>query len=97
MDVVLEYDNYVLKEIIRGLGVNIIEDSVWWVCRVFFIFIKLFFVFDIEMNVNKVLGKYIKKFVKEDLIKVVKIFFDWLVCIWEVVNKGIYVLFFRLF
>lgn len=76
MDVVLEYDNYVLKEIIWGLGVNIIEDSVWWVCRVFFIFIKLFFVFDIEMNVNKVLGKYIKKFVKEDLIKVVKIFFD---------------------
>lgn len=76
MDVVLEYDNYVLKEIIRGLGVNIIEDSVRRVCRVFFIFKKLFFVFDIEVNVKKVLGRYIKKFVKEDLIKVVKIFFD---------------------
>ena len=39
MDVALEHDNHALKEIIRGLGANITEDSVRRVCRASFIFI----------------------------------------------------------
>ena len=54
MDVALKHDNHALKEIIRGLGENITEDSVRGVCRAFFILIKLLFVLDAEMNVNKV-------------------------------------------
>ena len=41
MDVALQHDNYALKEIIRGLGANITEDSVRLVCRAFFILIKV--------------------------------------------------------
>ena len=58
------------------LGPNITEDSVRRVCRAFFILIKLLFVLDTEMNVNKVSGKHTKKSVKEDLIKVVKTLSD---------------------
>ena len=76
MDVAQEHDNHALKEIIRGLGANITEDSVRRVCRAFFILIKLLFVLDTEMNVNKVSGKHTKKYVKEDLIKVVKTLSD---------------------
>lgn len=81
MDVALEHDNHALKEIIRGLGANITEDSVRRVCRAFFILIKLLFVLDTEMNVNKVSGKHTKKSVKEDLIKVVKTLSDRSACI----------------
>lgn len=71
MDLVLEYDNYLFKDMIRGLGVNISEVSVCRICRVFFI-IKVFFeYFDLEMSVKKILGEYCKKFVKQDLKKVV--------------------------
>lgn len=64
MDLVLEYDNYLFKDMIRGLGVNISEVSVRRICRVFFI-IKVFFeYFDLEMSVKKILGEYCKKFVK---------------------------------
>lgn len=76
MDVALEHDNHALKEIIRGLGANITEDSVRRVCRAFFILKKLLFVLDTEVNVKKVSGRHTKKSVKEDLIKVVKTLSD---------------------
>ena len=41
MDFALEHDNRALKEIIRGLGANITDDSVRRVSRAFFILIKL--------------------------------------------------------
>lgn len=64
MDLVLEYDNYLLKDMIRGLGVNVNEVSVRRICRVFFI-IKVFLEYlDLEMKVKKIFGEYIKKFVK---------------------------------
>jgi len=71
MDVALEHDNHAIKDIIRGLGANISEESVRRVCRAFFILKNLLNVLDSEINVKKVSGKHNKKSVKEDLMKVV--------------------------
>ena len=70
IDVALEHDKHV-KEIMRGLGANINENSVQRVCRAFLILKKLLFAINSQLNV-KVSGKYTKKSVKEDMIKVVK-------------------------
>lgn len=72
MDVALEHDNHALKEIIRGLGANISEQSVLRVCRAFFVLMKLHHLLDSEISVKEVSGKHTKKSVKEDLMKVVK-------------------------
>jgi len=72
MDVALEHGNHAIKDIIRGLGANISEESVRRVCRAFFILKNLLNALDSEINVKKVSGKHTKKSVKEDLMKVVK-------------------------
>lgn len=76
MDVALEHDNHVLKDIIRSLGANISEESVRRLCRAFFIIKQLLFALDDELNVKKASGKHTKKSVKDDLIKVVKTLCD---------------------
>ena len=72
MDLALEHDNHLIKDMIRGLGANISEASVRRICRAFFI-IKTFLEHqDLETKVKKISGEHTKKSVKQDLKKVVQ-------------------------
>lgn len=72
MDLALEHDNHLIKDIIRGLGANISEESVRRICRAFFILKAFLQQLDKEMKVKKISGEHSKKSAKEDLKKVVK-------------------------
>jgi hypothetical protein len=71
MDVALEHDNHLIKDMIRGLGANINETSVRRICRAFFIIKSFLEHLDLEMEVKKISGEHSKKSVKHDLKKVV--------------------------
>ena len=72
MDLALEHDNRLIKDMIRGLGANISEASVRRICRAFFV-IKVFLEhLDLEMKVKKNSGEHTKKSVGQDLKKVVQ-------------------------
>ena len=72
MDLALEHDNHLIKDMIRGLGANISEASVRRICRAFFV-IKAFLEHqDLEVKVQKISGEHSKKSVRQDLKKVVE-------------------------
>lgn len=72
MDLALEHDNHLLKDMIRGLGANVTEASVRRICMSFFIMKAFLENLDLEMSVKKVSGEHCKKSVKQDLKKVVQ-------------------------
>ena len=72
MDLALEHDNHLVKDMIRGLGANINDKSVRRICRAFFIIKSFLEHLDQEMQVKKISGEHCKKSVKQDLKKVVK-------------------------
>ena len=61
MDLALEHDNHLLKDMIRGLGANISEASVRRVCMSFFIVKEFLEHLDLEMSVKKISGEHCKK------------------------------------
>ena len=72
MDLALEHDNHLIKDMIRGLGANISEDSVRRICRAFFILKAFLEQVDLEMKVKKISGEHTKKSAKQDLHKLVQ-------------------------
>ena len=66
MDLDLEHDNHLLKEMIRGLGANMSEESVKRVSRAFFVLKELFERLDKEMHVKKESGEHTRKSVQQD-------------------------------
>lgn len=72
MDLALEHDNHLVKDMIRGVGANINDKSVRRICRAFFIIKSFLEHLDQEMQVKKISGEHCKKSVKQDLKKVVK-------------------------
>ena len=72
MDLALEHDNHLIKDMIRGLGANISEASVRRICRAFFILKAFLEQVDLEMKVKKISGEHTKKSAKQDLHKLVQ-------------------------
>ena len=72
MDLALEHDNHLLKDMIRGLGANISEASVRRIFMSFFIIKAFLEHLDLEMSIKKSSGAHCKKSVKQDLKKVVQ-------------------------
>lgn len=72
MDLALEHDNHLLKDMIRGLGANVNEASVRRICRAFFIIKAFLEHLDLEMKAKKTSGEHTKKSVKQDLKKVIQ-------------------------
>ena len=72
MDLVLEHENHLVKEMIRGLGANISVASVRRICRPFFVLKFYLQNLDQEMKVKKTSGEHTTKSAKKDLKKVVK-------------------------
>lgn len=60
MDLALEHDNHLLKDMIRGLGANISEANVRRICRAFFIIKAFLEHLDLEMSVKKISGEHCK-------------------------------------
>lgn len=52
MDLALEYDNHLVKDMIRGLGANVNEKTVRRICRAFFIIKSFLEHLDQEMQVR---------------------------------------------
>lgn len=73
MDLDLEHDNHGLKDIKGVLGANISEGSVTIICKAFFKMKKLSQIFNKEIGVNQVSGDHTKKYVKQDLLKIVRL------------------------
>lgn len=71
MDLALEHDNHLVKDMIRGLEANISETSVRRICRAFFILRTFLKKVDQEMKV-KISGEHTKKSVKQDFKKLVQ-------------------------
>ena len=72
MDLALEHDNHLIKDMIRGLGANISEASVRRICRAFFVVKAFLEHLDLEVKVKKISGEHSKKSVGQDLKKVVQ-------------------------
>ncbi|KAJ7386888.1 hypothetical protein OS493_006922 [Desmophyllum pertusum] len=73
MDLDLEHDNHGLKDIKGVLGANISEGSVTIICKAFFKMKKLSQIFNKEIGVNQVSGDHTKKYIKQDLLKIVRL------------------------
>ena len=54
MDLALEHDNHLIKDMIRGLGANISEASVRRICRAFFVIKAFLEHLDLEVKVKKI-------------------------------------------
>lgn len=72
MDLALEHENDLVRDMIQGLGANVNEKSVRRICKAFFIIKSFLEHLDQEMQVKKISGEHCKKSVKQDLKKVVK-------------------------
>ena len=72
MDLVLEHDNHLIKDMISDLRANIGEASVRRIFRAFFIIKSFQEHLDLELKVKKISDKHSKKSVKQDLKKVVQ-------------------------
>lgn len=73
MDLDLEQDNHVLKDIKGVLGAKISEARVKTICRAFFQMKRLSKTFDQEIRVNRVSGDHTRKDAKRDLHKIIKV------------------------
>jgi len=71
MDLDLEHDNHLFKELLRGLGANVSENSVTRICRAFFPIKHLLENVDKEIDVRVNSGIHTKKDMHKDLIKIV--------------------------
>ena len=58
MDLALEHENHLAKDIIRGLGANINQESVQRISSAFFIFKSFLQNFDQEIKVKKISGDH---------------------------------------
>ena len=72
MYLALEHDNHLVKDMIRGFGANVSQESVCRICRAFFVLKSFLQCFDQELKVKKISGDHSKKTAKEDLKKVIK-------------------------
>lgn len=68
----LEHDNHLVKDMIRGLGASITQESVSRICRAFFVLKSFLQCFDQELKVKKISGDHSKKSTKGDFKKVIK-------------------------
>ena len=72
MDLALEHDNHLIKDMFRGLGGNISEASVRRICTAFFVIKAFLEHLELEVKVKKISGEHSKKSVWQDLKKVVQ-------------------------
>lgn len=71
MDLDLEHDNHLFKELLRGLGANVSENSVSRICKAFFPIKNLLEMVDKDIDVRINSGTHTKKDMKKDLMTVV--------------------------
>ena len=71
-DLDLEHDNHLFKDMCRGLGANVTNNSVTRISNAFFVFKELLKNLDKETQIKSSSGEHAKKDIKQDLKKVVK-------------------------
>lgn len=76
MDIDLEHDNHLFKELLRGLGANVTEKSVSRICKAFFPIKCLLETLDKDIGVRVNSSTHTKKDMDTDLMKVVKVLVD---------------------
>lgn len=73
LDLDLEHDNHLLKDMLRGLGSNISTTTVTRISKAFFVLKELCKKLDQELDIRTVSGEHTKKDLNKDLYQIVKV------------------------
>ena len=73
LDLDLEHDNHLLKDMVRGLGSNISSITVTRISKAFFVLKDLCKKLDQELDIREVSGEHTRKDINKDLYQIVQV------------------------